>query len=181
MMLKLKNKIEGLIWASSRETKCPEGDSILSLKNQQPDTITGVFIAHRLIINNVDWVYAELAWHKDMKKQHKLNNTEQLQGRGHWWLQPCVGTRNSISCQLIEDQELLKWGHECCTQLQTQNSKTLTLPVTGLWRIQAAFNSSVTPSDWLLCCHNLTQGGKKWKRQTDFISGMWEARRRQKK
>lgn len=51
------------------ETKCPEGDSILSLKNQQPDTITGDFLAHRLIINNVDWAHAELAWHKDMKKQ----------------------------------------------------------------------------------------------------------------
>lgn len=107
MMLKLKNKIEGLIWASSRETKCPEGDSVLSLKNQQPDTISGDFLAHRLTINNDDWVHAELAWHKGIKEQHKLNNTEQLQGRGHWWIQPCVGTRNSISCQLIEDQELL--------------------------------------------------------------------------
>lgn len=72
MMLKLKNKIAGLIWASSRETKCPEGDSILSLKNQQPDTITGDFLAHRLIINNVDWAHAELAWHKDMKKQQTV-------------------------------------------------------------------------------------------------------------
>lgn len=107
MMLKLKNKIAGLIWASSRETKCPEGDSILSLKNKQPDTITGVFLAHRLIINNVDWVHAEpgtRTW-----KNNKLNNTEQLQGRGHWWLQPCVGTRNSISCQLSDFYAATIW------------------------------------------------------------------------
>lgn len=167
MMLKLKNKIEGLIWASSRETKCPEEDSILSLKNQQPDTITGDFLAHRLIINNVDWVHAELAWHKDMKEQHKLNNTEHLQGRGHWWLQPCVGT-TAFPVSLLKTKncsnEVTDVTHSCkhrtlrhslCQSRVSEGSKQLL--------------SSVTPGDCVTFMLPQSDTGRKKVKKTDCV------------